>query len=255
MNWRTTFTTILVLSLPLAASAQSGADRRRAGALFQEGDALYAEEQWSEALAKFEESYAAVEHVATKFNIAKCLEKLERWQEADAAYAGVEAGDDAELAGSSREARARIAPRLQPADSEQVPAADSATTEPPADSEIVSDPDVSADVSTSDFATDRLLLWGGIGLAGLGTTMTLIFGLRANALEEDVADDRLGGPDPGDIDSGESSATWANVGLVVAAVGLGAATAGFLLGRSDDEEDSARLSIVPGGIVLSGSLP
>jgi tetratricopeptide (TPR) repeat protein len=254
MNWRTTFTAIVVLSLCAPASAQSRADRRRAGALFQEGDALYAEEDWSGALAKFEESYATIAHVATKFNIAKCLEKLGRFAEADAAYAEVESGEDEELAASSREARARIAPRLRPADTEAAPAAATAT-EPPVDSEIVEDPDLSAEVSTSDFATDRLLLWGGVGLAAIGTSMTLIFGLRASALEEDVADARLSGPDPDDIDSGRSAATLANVGLVVAAVGVGAAAAGLLLGRSADGEDSARLTIGPGAVALSGTLP
>jgi hypothetical protein len=45
------------------------------------------------------------------------------------------------------------------------------------------------------------------------------------------------------------------VGLVVAAVGIGAVTAGVLLGSSEDEEGAARLTIVPGDLVLSGSLP
>jgi hypothetical protein len=248
---------LLVASVPIRAFAQPSAeDRRHAGALFQEGERLYSQEKWPEALAKFEESYSTVPHVATRFNIGKCFEKLGRYQEADTAYADVESGDDPNLATSAREARARVAPQLAAAQAEEpppepVPAIDQ--TEPEHHEEPA---------PAKPFGLDRMMFWGGVGLAAVGVTLTVVFGLRANGLESDVEDARASGPDPDDVDSGETAATVANVGIVVAIVGAGLAATGFLLGMKpagEEERDDggldAHLGVFPGGLVLSGRIP
>ncbi|MCI0633288.1 MAG: CDC27 family protein [Actinobacteria bacterium] len=310
-----------VLVSPLAAFAQNvGEDRRRAGAAFAEGDTLYEQGNWADALTKFDESYRIVPHIATKFNIAKCLEKLNRFTEADRAYAEVEAGEDPDLAAGAREARARIARQMGtirvnvppdvevtidgnpcPAPCEQrvpvgahdvvigtgvdathqtvnIAAGDTKTVDRATGQRMqfedeeharggggpTEDEEAGISASTEDVRLDQVLLWGGVGLTAVGVGMTVIFGLRANSLEEEVSADRLSGPNPDDVESGESAATLANVGVVVLSVGVGLAATGFVLGLNkggggDESEgggDSgldAELRIAPGALFLAGS--
>jgi hypothetical protein len=81
---------------------------------------------------------------------------------------------------------------------------------------------------------------GGVGVIGLG--VFAVAGISANATYSDLKDS-CGGPCPaskqGDVDSGKTKQTIANVGLVVGGVGLGTGVALFLLSRSGSKKAEA----------------
>jgi hypothetical protein len=102
-------------------------------------------------------------------------------------------------------------------------------------------------------------LAGGVGVAGLAT-FTLL-GLLSNSKFSKLENECTGNQCPsnlaGEADAGRIYQTAANVGLVVGAVGLGAAVVLYLTSEPGSEQpqdgDSARLLIGPERITLSGS--
>jgi uncharacterized membrane protein YdfJ with MMPL/SSD domain len=92
---------------------------------------------------------------------------------------------------------------------------------------------------------------GGVGVVGLG--LFIGAGTSANATYSDLEDACGNRPCPvsrqGDIDSGKTMQTLANVGLVVGGVGLGAGVTLFLLSRSSSKTTEAvasHLVLAPG---------
>lgn len=72
-----------LLALATAAFAEDTAKAREA---FLKGQALYSASKYKDALAKFEESYAAKPHPATIFNIARCQDQLGDFVKAMTSY-------------------------------------------------------------------------------------------------------------------------------------------------------------------------
>jgi hypothetical protein len=99
-------------------------------------------------------------------------------------------------------------------------------------------------------------LAGGIGVAGLGAFT--IFGLLSNAAYSDLQSSCTRGCPPdkrGEIDSGRTQQTVANVGLGVGLVGLAAgATLFFLSIPSASPTPGAALVVAPGYLGVRGSL-
>lgn len=92
---------------PTAARADDDPDTEVAKRLFKQGVNLYAADQYAEALDAFEKARLAKPLPAFDFNIARCYDRLGRWNDALAAYERfvVKATDPAEV----KEAQGRIA--------------------------------------------------------------------------------------------------------------------------------------------------
>jgi hypothetical protein len=105
-----------LLAIASGASAQSGANRAAAEALFEEGRRLMAENQLEEACRKFESSQRLDPGVGTLLNVADCYAKSGRTASAWAAFR--EAGSAARAQGSAerenvaRERAAALEPQL-----------------------------------------------------------------------------------------------------------------------------------------------
>jgi hypothetical protein len=86
------------LSVPLAAAAETPADKAASVELFNEGKKLMAAGKYAEACPKFEASLALVPGIGTRLNLGDCLEKLGKTASAwavfrDAGLAADKAGD------------------------------------------------------------------------------------------------------------------------------------------------------------------
>jgi tetratricopeptide (TPR) repeat protein len=85
--------TLLLLALGFTVAARADdhpvlpqIDRDVAAKHFQEGQAAYASERWQAALEEFEKAHKVHPVPELDYNIALCLDRLERWAEAAAAY-------------------------------------------------------------------------------------------------------------------------------------------------------------------------
>lgn len=77
---------ILLLLLPSPAFAASAEDRRAARAHFNQAEKAYAEGNYEDALASYEQAYALFEAPAFLFNMAQCQRHLDRPKEALSLY-------------------------------------------------------------------------------------------------------------------------------------------------------------------------
>jgi hypothetical protein len=66
----------LLLIIALASQSALAEDTAKARDAFLKGNTLYTSKKFKDALAKFEESYAAKPHPATMYNIARCQDQL-----------------------------------------------------------------------------------------------------------------------------------------------------------------------------------
>ena len=93
---------------------------------------------------------------------------------------------------------------------------------------------------------------GGVGVAGLATFAVL--GALNNSKFKDLEDECQGGTCPAgsqsDIDTGRSYQTFANVGLVVGVVGVGASIALFAMDSGGEKQ--TRVGLGPGSVTVSG---
>ncbi len=124
---------------------------------------------------------------------------------------------------------------------------------PPSQDAATTPTDTAQTVGSQSSMRPLAYVAGGLGVAGLATFT--VFGLMNNSKFSDLDGACPSGRcDPGrdsDIDAGRRYQTIANVGLVVGIVGLGAGTALFLM-DSGGEEASARMSVGPGSVNVSG---
>ena len=91
--------TLLLLALGFTTSARADdhpalpqIDRDVAEKHFQQGQAAYATERWQDALEEFEKAHKVHPVPELDYNIALCLDRLERWAEAATAYRRFMAG-------------------------------------------------------------------------------------------------------------------------------------------------------------------
>lgn len=121
---------------------------------------------------------------------------------------------------------------------------------------------VVAQASTSGLPLRTLAyVAGGVGVLGLGAFG--VVGSMSTSKYNDLKDKCTAGCPPGsqdDIDSGKQLQTFANIGLIVGAVGIGAGATLFVLSLGKDkpkDEQTAStlsLSVGPGSISLKGAL-
>ncbi len=85
--------TLLLLALAFTSAARADdhpalppIDRDVAAKHYQQGQAAYASERWQAALEEFEKARKVHPVPELDYNIALCLDRLERWAEAAAAY-------------------------------------------------------------------------------------------------------------------------------------------------------------------------
>lgn len=77
---------LAVVALLAVAAVALAEDTAKAREAFLKGQTLYTASKYKEALAKFEESYAAKPHPATVFNIARCQDQLGDFVKAMTSY-------------------------------------------------------------------------------------------------------------------------------------------------------------------------
>ena len=117
---RSLFLVAILLSAPLRASALDlDADAEAARRRYMRGSQLYSQSKYRSALAAFEEARELKPLPAFDYNIARCLERLERWGEAVVAYRRflAAAGDDpvrGEVVARVEELEARVARTTRP---------------------------------------------------------------------------------------------------------------------------------------------
>ena len=75
-----------LLTLPVPAWAQGSSNAKEAKAAYEEGARHYDLAEYAEALTSFKDAYRAKTDPSFLFNIAQCLRKLERMEEAATFY-------------------------------------------------------------------------------------------------------------------------------------------------------------------------
>lgn len=121
-------------------------------------------------------------------------------------------------------------------------------------------PPVKKEVSTSGLPLRTMAyIAGGVGVVGLGAFAA--FGLMSQSKYDDLKDKCANGCPPGsqdDIDSGKQQQTFANIGLIVGAVGVAAGATLFVLSLSKPNKEQpgpdVSLQIGPGSLGVRGSL-
>jgi hypothetical protein len=103
----------------------------------------------------------------------------------------------------------------------------------------------------------RTAAWISAGVGVVGVAGFAIFGSMANsnyeALEEACPSGQCAPDRQDEIDTGERNQLFANVGLVVGAVGIGAGVTLFVLSSGSDEPAHGRVTLSPGGVSYRGS--
>jgi tetratricopeptide (TPR) repeat protein len=77
---------VLILLIAGGAWAQDDVDREVAQRHFERGRAAYDQHDYAGALGEFQTAKKVLAVPALEYNIARCLDRLERWDEAAAAY-------------------------------------------------------------------------------------------------------------------------------------------------------------------------
>jgi hypothetical protein len=130
-----------------------------------------------------------------------------------------------------------------------------ASAEPSPDIEPDASTDTRVESSTSGGSHTLAYIAGGVGIAGLAAFG--VFGVMSNSkfdsLEDACAEDRCPASRREDADAGKRYQTFANIGLVVGAVGIGTAAALLLFGSSS-EPDRDRAASRPELFVGLGSV-
>ena len=135
---------------------------------------------------------------------------------------------------------------------------DEPVVEPPPQAPPEEPVQVSADTDEPSSLRPWAYVAGGVGVAGLAAFS--VFGVLNNSkfseLEDGCPDDHCTPDREGDIDDGRRFQTFANIGLIVGVVGVGASATLFVLssGSSDSEtaKTAPRVGVGPGSVVVRG---
>lgn len=135
--------------------------------------------------------------------------------------------------------------------SEARPATPAATKPAPAS-------DTPAAVASSDSGSGlRTAAWISAGVGVVGAAGFAVFGLMSksqyDSLEEQCPGGRCAPDRQDDIDTGERYQLFANVGLALAVVGIGAGATLFVLSSGGDEQEHGRVTLSPAGVAYRGS--
>jgi hypothetical protein len=103
------------MAAPVTPAAARGVDKRAAAIHFQRGRALFEVADWPAALDEFNAGYAAYPLPGFLVNIGQCLRKLDRLDEATAAFQRfLDAGGDPRLRAEVQEALSQMAEERAP---------------------------------------------------------------------------------------------------------------------------------------------
>lgn len=239
----------LLASAPAWAQAEPGTDDR-ARELYENGEILYNEGRYEDAIVAWEEAYRLSNRPALLFNIANAYERLGRYDEAlDAlnryrAYAKAEERDSLDR---------RIANLERRRDEARAAAASAAPTPTPPPVEPTPAPVAPAPAPAAGGLRPAPVALAGVGVVGLG--VGTVFGLQARSARAELATLCVGG-DEGPIcpDSAapllaqdQRSALLADVSFGVGAVALAGGLTLQLLGR----DERVALGTTGTGLVLT----
>jgi tetratricopeptide (TPR) repeat protein len=226
-----------------AAEKPSSSSDKEARKLFYQGDRLYEEGKYEEAVAAFEKAYALSHRPELLFNLANAYERLGQYEEAlralrDFAPSAPESDRD-KIAERIKTLEARAEDRRK-RESEKAAAAAPATpaaAPPPPPAEPESKPPILA----------YTLMGGGVVALGIGT----VFGVMALGSKSDAEDQcAKGGVCPASaqksIDDAKGQALIADIAFAVGAVAAGTGLVLFLTrDTSPTNEHAAALRAAP----------
>lgn len=227
----------LALALPSVALAQDAAPELtpeqidRARNHFNAGLAYYEDGRWENAAREFEESYRITRHPDVLYNVAQSYDRLDRHDEAIAAYRGYleqqpNASDRATVERRIEELEARVAAERSDPAEQPASAPSSPETESPS-----------------------IVPYVVLGVGGALAIAAGITGAMALSTHSDL-EETCGGPCPpdrqDDVDRGEALALWSTLLTAGAIVGIGLGVTLLVVGTGSSERESARLELVPG---------
>lgn len=213
-----------------AQSAEPSASEERAKELFGNASVLYEEGNYEAALVAFEEAKRLFPTAELDYNIANCLERLDRLPEAIAAMNRYRAVATADERVTLDRKLAALEARL----------AEKTAATPPTQPVPLPAPSTGLPAPVTTPREARRPTWWlvgvGAGLAGLGGAGAgVTFGASRSAIE---ADDR---------DAYDSARTWNTASIAGAAVGAGLAVVGVAL---PTKRTTAEVAFGPSGLVL-----
>jgi tetratricopeptide (TPR) repeat protein len=223
-----------------AAAKPSASADKEARKLFFQGDRMYEEGKYEEAVAAFEKAYALSHRPELLFNLANAYERLGQYEEAlrslrDFAPSAPD-GDREKIAERIKTLEARAEEHRKRASEKAAPAPVAAAAAPPPPAEPESHPPILA----------YSLM--GVGVVGIG--IGTIFGVQALGSKSDAEDQCKGGFCPASaqksIDDAKSQALIADIGFAVGVVAAGAGVVLFLTrDTSETKEHVAALRAAP----------
>lgn len=118
--------------------------------------------------------------------------------------------------------------------------------------------DTSGAVATNDSRSGlRTAAWISAGVGVVGAAGFAVFGIMTKSQFDSLRSECPGGActsaHQDDIDAGERYQLFANVGLAVAVVGIGAGATLFVLSSGSDEREHGRVMLSPTGVAYRGS--
>jgi hypothetical protein len=221
---------LLLLAAPQALGGEpTEAEKESARVLLDEGDVRIEQSDLEGALRAYEAADVVMHVPTTGIEVAKTLERLGRFAEADRAARGVlehpqPADEPVEFSEARRQAQAlreRIAVHIAP------PAPVVAPAPLPLSRPLPPPP-----VHDDDSPWSSPLGWTGVALATAGVALGVGFGV-ATIVKTDAIERRCGGlrcptSEQRLVDEAEAFANVSNVGFVVAGVGAALAIVGFI---------------------------
>jgi tetratricopeptide (TPR) repeat protein len=239
----------LLFASPGHAEPQSSNDKE-ARKLFFQGDRMYEEGKYEEAVEAFEKAYQLSRRPELLFNLANAYERLGQYEEALRAlrdYAPAAPKDDRErIAARLKTLEERAEERRSRAEKEKAvatpaPAPAPAETKPsePAPEEPASKPPI--------------LAYTLLGVGAVGVGVGVFFGVQAMGAKSD-AEEQCGGASgnfcrasaQGSIDDASSRALIADIAFAAGAVAAGAGVVLLLTHRgSNEKENAAALHAAP----------
>jgi tetratricopeptide (TPR) repeat protein len=254
-----------VMTIP-AAKAQTAQDTdAEARGLFLAGQAAFATSRYDDALRYFRQSYELSGRPQLLYNIAVAADRLRRDDEALAAFEQFlrDAPADApqrrdvearipvlrEAVARAREAVATDTPEAT-VPNERTEASDETATDDSSDGGVLTNPPPASDRHRS---VAPWVLTGAGAAVAVGGVLSFALGRRDAARVTDASD----GASWSSVEGAASRARpEMNIGLALMGIGVAGAAIGItwaIVGKHDDEQSAtAELSVVPGGLVVSG---
>ena len=270
--WLALVISVLLIGVAVSAAAQdaSGTDEiSEARALFIAGRSAFNEGRYESALDYFQRSYSLSGRSVLLFNVAQCLDRLRRDEEALAAFEKYlqevpEAENRTEVESRIEILKSAIASRQQapaPAIAGTEDAAAQATTQPASDAapsqQAESSPPFDAETSTSStsssFPIGPVVTMAAGGVAAIVGAILMV---GAQSTASDIENVQPGVKTAAQLESDRSAAegNWI-AGQVVLGVGIAAALGGvawLMLDSGEESSSGVALHVHPTGLRLAG---